>query len=98
MTSKDKIFVTIQLHLNEITALGVRQIGVFGSYVNSKPTQDSDIDILVDFHPEQETFDNFMALYDCLEKIFAGEKIDLVTVTGLSPYIGPKILQEVQYA
>ena len=28
---------------------------------------------------------------------FKNEKIEVVTLNGLSPYIGPKILNEVQY-
>ena len=38
-----------------------------------------------------------MAVYDLFEKIFKNEKIEVVTKNGLSPYIGPKILSEVQY-
>ena len=32
-----------------------------------------------------------------LEAIFEGEKVEVVTKNGLSPYIGPKILKEVEY-
>jgi predicted nucleotidyltransferase len=38
-----------------------------------------------------------MAVYDLFEKIFKNEKIEVVTKNGLSPHIGPKILEEVQY-
>ena len=38
-----------------------------------------------------------MAFYDLFEHIFKNEKIEVVTKNGLSPYIGPKILEEVQY-
>jgi predicted nucleotidyltransferase len=38
-----------------------------------------------------------MAIYDIFEKIFKNEKIEIVTKNGLSPYIGPKILNEVIY-
>ena len=55
------------------------------------------IDLLIDFEPEKENFDNYMAVYDLFEKIFKNEKIEVVTKNGLSPYIGPKILNEVQY-
>jgi predicted nucleotidyltransferase len=56
----------------------------------------SDIDILVAFKPEQKTFENFMNLSFFLEDIF-GRSVDLVTVEALSPYIGPHILEEVEY-
>ncbi len=38
-----------------------------------------------------------MAVYDLFEKIFKDEKIEVVTKNALSPYIGPRILNEVQY-
>ena len=58
----------------------------------------SDIDILVDFAPGTESFDNYMAVYDIIENLFKNEKVEIVTKNGLSPYIGTKILSEVVYA
>ena len=57
----------------------------------------SDIDLLVDFVPEKENFDNYMAVYDIFENLFKNEQVELVTKNGLSKYIGPKILKEVLY-
>jgi hypothetical protein len=77
--------------------LGIRNVGLFGSYGRNEQSVESDIDLLVDFEPEKENFDNLMAVYDLLEKIFKNEKVEVVTMNGLSPYIGPSILKEVQY-
>ena len=76
---------------------GVSQLGLFGSSVRNEQTPSSDIDILIDFHPEKETFQNYMAVCDMLEDMFKRHKIDIVTVKGLSPYIGQQILNEVEY-
>jgi predicted nucleotidyltransferase len=38
-----------------------------------------------------------MAVYDIIQQLFKDEKIEVVTVNGLSPYISPSILKEVQY-
>jgi predicted nucleotidyltransferase len=65
--------------------------------VRNEQTPSSDIDILIDFHPEKETFQNYMAVCDMLEDLFKRHKIDIVTVKGLSPYIGQQILSEVEY-
>ena len=78
--------------------LGISNIGLFGSYVRGDVSEDSDIDILIEFIAEKESFDNFMAAYDYFEEIFKNEKVDLVTKKSLSPYIGPAILNEVIYA
>ena len=76
---------------------GISKIGLFGSYSRLKQKKGSDIDILVDFQQDKETFDNFMAVCDLLDKIFKGYKVEVVTAGGLSPYIGPHILNSVEY-
>ncbi len=77
--------------------LGVKSVGLFGSYVRNEQSVGSDIDLLLDFEPEEENFDNFMSACDLFEELFIDEKIEIVTKNGLSPYIGPKILNEVIY-
>lgn len=72
-------------------------MGLFGSYVRGEQSEKSDIDILIDFEPEMENYDNYMAVYDMFELLFKNERVEIVTKNGLSPYIGPKILNEVTY-
>jgi predicted nucleotidyltransferase len=97
MTTKENILNALRSRKDDFTQLGIINIGLFGSYSRDEQRVDSDIDVLVDFKPESESFDNFMAVYDIVEQLFKGEKIEVVTMNGLSPYIGPSILKEVQY-
>jgi len=97
MTTKEYILTSIKRHKREFTQLGIRNIGLFGSYLSGEQSDKSDIDILIDFEPDKENYDNYMAVYDIFEKLFVNEKIEIVTKNGLSPYIGPKILNEVLY-
>jgi predicted nucleotidyltransferase len=97
MTNKEQIFKKLETIRNELYKLGIIEIGLFGSYIRNEQSKESDIDLLIDFEPEKENFDNFMAAYDLFKKLFKNEKIEVVTKNGLSPYIGPKILNEVQY-
>ncbi len=97
MLSKDYILKQLGDHKFELSKFGVSSLGLFGSYIRNEETEDSDIDLLVDFEPEQESYENFMAVYDVLEQLFKDEKIEIVTKNGLSKYIGPKILKEVEY-
>jgi predicted nucleotidyltransferase len=94
---KEDVLTIIRNHQQEIKDLGVRRYGFFGSFVREEATEQSDIDILVEFEPGQKTFDNFMKLAFFLEDLL-GREVDLVTVESLSPYIGPHILKEVEYA
>ena len=97
MTTKENILNIIRSHKSDIEKFGVKDIGLYGSYVREEQSEESDIDLLVDLNPDFEKFDNYMALYDYLEHLFRGEKVEIVTKSGLSPYIGPKILNEVVY-
>ena len=97
MTSKNIILSVMRKHKPQLASFGVSRIGLFGSYVRDEQHPKSDIDILIDFEPEKETFDNFMNLHNYLEKLFINEKIEVITVNGLSPYIGKYILNEVNY-
>jgi predicted nucleotidyltransferase len=97
MTTKDNILKTLKSNKHKLSEFGIRNVGLFGSYLRNEQSNESDIDLLIDFEPEKESFDNFMAVYDLFEKIFKNEKVEVVTKNGLSPYIGPKILKEVHY-
>jgi len=98
MTNKQFILAQIKQLKEELRKFGIVKIGLFGSYVREEQSENSDIDILIEFEPDQENFDNYMSVYDEIEKRFRNEKIEIVTTNGLSPYIGPKILKEVMYA
>lgn len=70
----------------------VKEIAIFGSYVQGKPEDKSDIDILVEFY-EPIGFFAFIDLEEYLEKIL-GVQVDLVSKNALKPKIGEYILQE----
>jgi len=81
-------------HISEIKGFGVEKIGVFGSLLKGETT--GDIDILITFRKNEESFQNLMDLYYFLEDLLNAQ-IDLVTTDALSPYIAPHILREVEY-
>ncbi len=94
--TKQDVLAAIAERHTQIGALGVKRLGLFGSFVNGRPHKDSDVDLLVEFLPEQKTFDNFIQLAFLLEDAFR-RHVELVTPESLSPYIGPHILDEVEY-
>ena len=72
----------------------ISQIGVFGSYARREQTQNSDIDILVDFFKPISLFE-FIDMEEELSHLLK-VKVDLVSLKALKPYIGKHILEEVQ--
>lgn len=97
MTTKDFILTTIKIHRKKLNRFGIINVGLFGSYARNEQSDKSDIDILIDFDPKMENFNNYMAVCEILEQLFINEKVEIVTKNGLSPYIGPRILNEVMY-
>lgn len=97
VTTKESILSILKKHKPELSKFGVSNIGLFGSYLDESQTSKSDIDLLIDFDPDKETFDNYMAVYDLFENLFKNEKVEVVTKNGLSKHIGPKILSTVIY-
>ena len=72
---------------------GVKEIGIFGSYVRGEQQRESDVDILVDFTGSISLLD-FVHLENELGDLL-GVKVDLVMKTALKPRIGRHILEEV---
>lgn len=74
---------------------GVKEIGIFGSYIRGKTRKNSDLDILVDFDRNIDLL-QFVNLENHLSDIL-GVKVDLVMKDALKPRIGRHILTEVIY-
>ena len=58
--TKKEILQVIQANQEKIKALGVKKLGLFGSFAREEHTDNSDVDLLVEFEPGRKTFDNFI--------------------------------------
>lgn len=75
----------------------VSRLGLFGSYVRGEQTQESDVDVLVEFEPGfRFGLLKFCELENYLSEVL-NLKVDLVMKEGLKPRIGERILKEVIY-
>jgi len=72
---------------------GVRSIGLFGSFAKGEQTEDSDIDILIEF--EKPIGLKFVELAEYLEKVF-GRQVDVLTPAGIKGIRIKKIAQEIE--
>jgi uncharacterized protein len=96
MKTFEEIKEIIQEHKENLKKeYGVKEIGIFGSYVRGEQKAISDVDILIELE-RPVGFVKFMKLEKRISDIL-GVKVDLVTKKALKPYIGQRILQEVQY-
>jgi len=72
----------------------VRRIAVFGSYARGDQTEESDIDIMVEFSEPIGLL--FIHLADYLEEIL-GTKVDLITPEAIKPNRREYVLQDLNY-
>ena len=92
--SFNEIKEIIKKHKKEIKEkYGVKEIGIFGSFVRGEAKEDSDVDILVEFEKPIGFF-KFLELEEYLSNLI-GRKVDLVSKKALKPHIGKHILEEV---
>ena len=96
IAKREDVIVRLQREQEFFRSLGVRRLGLFGSFRRGEARPDSDVDLLVEFEPGRKSFDSFMSLGFFLESIL-GRRVELLTPESLSPYIGPRILREVEY-
>ncbi len=92
---------TLELFMEELLSLlpylreryGVKELGVFGSYLRGEQRQDSDLDLLVDFEKDISLW-NVMELEEFLSERL-GVKVDLIMKSSLRfrPHTAEKILK-----
>jgi predicted nucleotidyltransferase len=76
---------------------GIKEIGVFGSFVRGEQNPDSDLDILIDI--ERPASMDLLTLINLEQELSEdlGVPVDLVLKSMLRPSLGRNILSEVQY-
>lgn len=73
----------------------IKNIGIFGSVARGEQTENSDIDILVEFNASIGFFD-FLKLENELRGLL-GRKVDLISKKALKPAMKDIVLNEVAY-
>ena len=96
VNSKQEVVAVLKGNKEKIYSLGAKHIGLFGSFVRNEMNDTSDVDILVDFEEGENSYDNLFNLYELITSL-TNRKVEVVTKEGLSKYIGPYILNEVEY-
>jgi hypothetical protein len=73
------------------------QLGLIGSFARGEQTEDSDIDLLVEFEPDtDDIFGKKMKLKDLLKASFDRD-VDICREKYMKPYIKDYLLKEAIY-
>ncbi len=94
MKSRQDILSALEQNRDVIRELGVKELGLFGSFARDEQTDESDIDFLVEI--EKKTFRSYMAVLNFLEDL-VGRKVDLVMKGTIKPIIRNRVLAETIY-
>lgn len=84
-----------ELKIEIKTNYKVKTIGLFGSYINDRQEDTSDIDLLVEFEDDADLF-HYVGLSLFLEEYF-NKKVDVISKPALKEELRENILQEVIY-
>jgi uncharacterized protein len=96
MKTFDEIKALLQRHKETFREqYGLKEIGIFGSYVRGEQVAESDLDILIELEKPIGLL-RFMKLERTLSELL-GIPVEMVTKKALKPHIGKRILQEVMY-
>ena len=92
MLTRDEVLEKLHAHREELYALGVQSIAVFGSVARGEAGPESDVDLLVDLKPGVTIF-GFLGIQERLEELL-GVRVDLTMRGGLREPIRERILGE----
>lgn len=73
---------------------GVREVKLFGSVARGEDTQESDVDLLVEFR-SPPTLVQYIGFQDEISRLL-GRNVDILTPTSLHWFIRDKVLQEAE--
>lgn len=96
MKHLEEIRKILELHKEIVRSkYGVKEIGIFGSYVRGEQGKKSDLDLLVEFERPVGLIE-FVGLKNYFSDLFNID-VDLVMKRALRPRIGQRILKEAVY-
>lgn len=93
--NKQEVIEVLKDNLKSFRKFGVKEIGLFGSFVRNEASLESDIDLLVkivDFN-----FENFCELQDFAQSLFKDRSVDIVLESNINEINGIYICREVEY-
>lgn len=74
---RDKVIKVLAAHRDDLRAMGVKSLALFGSVVRGDAGDSSDVDLLVEFDRPVGYF-HYIDVQEYLEKILSVRKVDLV--------------------
>ncbi len=98
MISKDDILLFLQAQKEQLfTDYQLVKLGLFGSFARDEATENSDIDLIIEFEPETENLSEKKAQIKHLISQQFNRKVDLCREKYIKPYFKSQILKAAIY-
>jgi hypothetical protein len=98
MSTKESILEALRSRKKEFSKLGIKHIGLFGSYIKNEQVADSDIDVLIELENNTaNVFDVKWALREFLKAKF-NRDVDLCNTKHIKPFAKNFIPKDAIYA
>ncbi len=91
----DDVIQRVSALRDQLNALGVARLALFGSVMRGEAGPDSDIDVLVDL-PEPSGLTQLANIRNVIEDA-VGRTVDLGTVASLKPEVRASVMAEARY-
>jgi len=75
----------------------IKSVAIFGSYVAGEATDESDVDVLIDFVPSAKIGYFELAQIQRNLRKHLGKEIDLLTPQAISKYFREEVLRQAEY-
>ena len=90
---RDEVLALATQHQEELKAMGVKSLALFGSVARDEATPDSDVDFLVEFDDRPIGLFDLSRVHLYLEDLL-GRKVDVGTPGSLREYLRDRVLRE----
>lgn len=91
---REEALRVLAAHSDELRAMGVERLSLFGSVARDQAGDDSDVDVLVEFVPGARIgIFEFLGVQEYLASLL-GAEVDLATPASLHPKLREAILRE----
>jgi predicted nucleotidyltransferase len=98
MMNVDDAIATLRRYESALRARGIRHAAVFGSVARGDNRPDSDLDILVEFAPEEDgSIYEYMRLKEYIASLFEG-RVDVIDRDALKPHLRAPSARDAVYA
>ena len=90
---RNEVLETLRFHWDELSAMGVRSLSLFGSVARDEATVGSDVDLIIDVRRPMGLF-QFFKIQHFLEDLLGVQRVDLIERSAIHPALKSRILSE----